>query len=71
MDFGWDFLVIKLIVYGLIIHKDYKYARYPDVKFKIDCSSDHIEDHLDWMSASCAKLRDSWHKALKKKKKKF
>lgn len=47
------------------------YARYSDVKFKIDTSFDHIQNHLDWMSESCAKHRDSWHNSMREKKKKL
>ena len=43
------------------------FARYAEVKFKIDNSFDHIKDMFDWISATCEKHRADWHKELKRK----
>jgi len=43
------------------------FARYAWIKFEFDDSFDHITNWEDWMSASCEKHRDEWHKKLKRK----
>ena len=41
-----------------------KKVRYGDIKFEFDPDFDHIQDHIDWLTAVCNKHLENYHKKL-------